>query len=190
MMYRSSDSEAHDRSSYPVSYTHLYSLICSGVSVLLFDFLFTSPHFSFTVGDAQYFATFPVMLLSAFLTSSLALRIKRQARQSAETAYRTKILFDTDRMLQSEKDPDGIVSVTCRQLTKLLEKDVIWYRAEDGGLGLPQVFAAAGGGAGSQAVSYTHLDGASRLKARYRFLDDDLIVVQKGFCNSRTEKLR
>ncbi len=134
-----------------VTTRRIYSLICSGVSVLLFDFLFTSPHFSFTVGDAQYFATFPVMLLSAFLTSSLALRIKRQARQSAETAYRTKILFDTDRMLQSEKDPDGIVSVTCRQLTKLLEKDVIWYRAEDGGLGLPQVFAAAGGGAGSQA---------------------------------------
>ena len=134
-----------------VTTRRIYSLICSGISVLLFDFLFTSPHFSFTVNDAKYFATFPVMFLSAFLTSSLTLRIKRQARQSAETAYRTKILFDTDRMLQSEKDPDGIVSVTCRQLTKLLEKDVIWYRAEDGGLGLPQVFAAAGGGAGSQA---------------------------------------
>ena len=127
-----------------VTTRRIYSLICSGISVLLFDFLFTSPHFSFTVSDAKYFATFPVMLLSAFLTSSLALRIKRQARQSAETAYRTKILFDTDRMLQNEKDADGIVSVTCRQLTKLLGKNVIWYRAEDGKLSRPWIFYAAG----------------------------------------------
>ena len=74
-----------------VTTRRIYSLICSGVSVLLFDFLFTSPHFSFTVGDAQYFATFPVMLLSAFLTSSLAL-----ADQATGEAVRGNGISDKD----------------------------------------------------------------------------------------------
>lgn len=145
-----------------VTTRRIYSLICSGISVLLFDFLFTSPHFSFTVNDAKYFATFPVMFLSAFLTSSLTLRIKRQARQSAETAYRTKILFDTDRMLQKEREPQGIVSVTCRQLTKLLSRDVIWYPTENGELGQPRIFSAQ---EGSDRDPQEYLSGTERSAA-------------------------
>ena len=76
------------------------------------------------------------------MTSSLAARIKRQARQSAETAFRTKILFDTNRQLGSEQDADGIVSVTCNQLQKLLGKDVIFYSVGEEGLRAPQFFPA------------------------------------------------
>ena len=72
--------------------------------------------------------------MQAFLTSSLAVKIQRQARQAAETAYRIKVLFDTNQSLSNEKDMTGMITVTCNQLTKLLDHDILFYRIQDDGL--------------------------------------------------------
>ena len=107
-----------------------YSLVSSVISVLLFNFLFTEPRYTFNAYDAGHLATFLVMFIAAFITSSLAVRIKQQAMQSAETAYRTKILFETNQQLGMEQDIQGIISVTCGQLRKLLKRDIIFYEVQ------------------------------------------------------------
>lgn len=128
-----------------VTSQRVYSLVSSMISVLLFNFLFTAPRFSFDAYDPKYFATFPIMFLAAFLTSSLAVRIKRQARQSAETAFRTKILFDTNQQIGNENDAEGIIAVTCKQLTKLLNRDILFYRVQNDKLDAPLPFPAVSG---------------------------------------------
>lgn len=120
----------------------IFSLVSSVISVLLFNFLFTEPLFSFNAYDTGYPATFLIMFIAAFLTSSLAAQIKWQARQSAKTTYRTKILFDTNRLLGNEKDFDGIISVTCNQLMKLLSKTILFYGTKNGVLTEPLWFPA------------------------------------------------
>lgn len=104
----------------------IYSLISSIVSVLVFSFLFTEPQFTLQAYDQGYPVTFIIMLLAAFLTSSLAIRIKNQAKQAAQSAYRTKVLFDTNQLLQQAKDKNEIVSATSNQLIKLLRRDVVF----------------------------------------------------------------
>lgn len=116
-----------------------YSLVSSVISVLLFNFLFTEPRYTFNAYDAGHLATFLVMFIAAFITSSLAVRIKQQAMQSAETAYRTKILFETNQQLGMEQDIQGIISVTCGQLRKLLKRDIIFYEVQNNKLGKPAV---------------------------------------------------
>lgn len=123
----------------------IYSLTSSVICVLLFNFLFTEPRFTLNAYDPGYLATFPIMLIAAFLTSSLAVKIQRQARQAAETAYRTKVLFDTNQSLSNEKDMTGMITVTCNQLTKLLDRDILFYRIQDDGLAAPQLFAVNSG---------------------------------------------
>ena len=119
----------------------VFSLTSSVISVLLFNFFFTEPRFTFNAYDAGYLATFFIMFTAAFLTSSLAVRIKRQAHQSAETAFRTKILLDTNRLLSNEKDAMGIITVTCKQLTKLLDRDILFYNVQSNDeLGAPLLF--------------------------------------------------
>ena len=76
-----------------VTSQRIYSLISSVISVLLFNFLFTEPRYTFNAYDAGYIATFLVMFIAAFITSSLAVRIKKQAIQSAETAYRPEFFL-------------------------------------------------------------------------------------------------
>ena len=147
----------------------VYSLISSLISVLLFNFFFTVPRYTLHAYDAGYPATFLIMFVSAFLTSSLTVRIKRQAKQSAETAYRTKILFDTNRLLGSEKQPDGIISVTCRQLTKLLKRDVLFYRVFEKKLSGPQFFPRDGAGTPQEAVPPEYAGGNERAVASWVF---------------------
>ena len=123
-----------------VTKNRVYSLISSIVSVLVFNFLFTDPRFSLEAYDAGYPITFVVMFLAALITGSLVMRLKIQARQSAGVAFRTRILFDTNRLLQKEKEREGIISVTVSQLIKLLGKDMVVYMEQDGTLGEVQVF--------------------------------------------------
>lgn len=120
----------------------VYSLVSSLISVLLFNFFFTEPYFTFKAFDNNYPITFIIMFIAAFLTSSLAVRIKEQVWEAEDTAYRTKILFDTNRLLSNEPDSRGIVLVTCHQLKKLLNKDIIFYGVEKGELKQGQVFHA------------------------------------------------
>ncbi|MEG2021040.1 MAG: sensor histidine kinase KdpD [Oscillospiraceae bacterium] len=117
-----------------------YSLVSSLISVLVFNFFFTVPKFSFNAYDAGYPATFLIMFTSAFITSSLAVKIKQHARQSAETAYRTKILLETNQLLQKGRLKSEIVSTTANQLIKLLSRSITFYLVENGELAQPLVF--------------------------------------------------
>ena len=122
----------------------VYSMTSSVLSVLLFNFFFTDPRFTLNAYDSGYPVTFFIMLLSAFLTSSLAVRMKRHARQAAQAAHRTKTLFETNQLLQQARGRDEIVSVTAGQLNALLSRDVVFYSAEDGVLLPPRLFPLCG----------------------------------------------
>lgn len=122
-----------------------YSLLASVLSVLTFNFFFTDPKFTLNAYDAGYPVTFLIMFAAAFITSTLAVKIKLHARQSAETAYRTKILLETNQLLQKGMEKQEIITITARQLVRLLKKDVVFYPAEPGGLGRPMFFPAEEG---------------------------------------------
>lgn len=67
--------------------THqIYSLIASVVSVFVFNFLFTEPRYTLLAYDKDYPVTFITMFVAAFLTGSLSIRVKKQAKQVAEAA--------------------------------------------------------------------------------------------------------
>lgn len=120
----------------------IFSFISTILNFLAFNFFFIKPVFSVQVFDAWHITTFIIMVVVSFLTSSLAIKIKRQSRVSAQTAYRTSLLLSTNQLLQKEKDVKGIADVTANQLTKLLGKDIVFYRSEKGKLMPPKVFLA------------------------------------------------
>ena len=121
-----------------------YSLISSVLSVLIFNFFFTVPQFTLSAYDSGYPATFLIMFLSAFITSSLAVKIKQHAKQSAATAYRTKILLDTNQMLSQSNTKQEIINVMANQLIKLLRKDIVFYLPEQTKLSKPIPFSCDG----------------------------------------------
>ena len=123
-----------------------YSLVACALAVLIFNFFFTSPYFTLLFSDPSYLATFGVMFLVALLSSSLTVKIKRQAIQSASKAYRTEVLLETSQKLQKAEGAQAILTVTATQLVKLLERDLVLYPVgEDGTLQDPLLFPVSQG---------------------------------------------
>lgn len=120
----------------------LYSLTAAAASVLLFNFLFTEPKFSLQAYAKGYPVTFLIMFIAAMLTSLLSARLRRSAKQAAQTAYRTKVLLDADHLLQAGSNSDEILATTADLIRQLLGCDTIIYPAENGRLGNARVFAA------------------------------------------------
>ena len=116
-----------------------YSMAAAAVSVVAFNLLFIAPRFTLAVYGKEYPVTFLIMFLTATLSGNLAARLKSHARESAQTAYRTKVLFDTDQLLARAGDRQAVVAATAGQLVKLLGRDVVIYPAPDAE---PQVFPA------------------------------------------------
>ena len=106
-------------------------VISSAAGVLLFNFFFTTPKFSLMAYDKGYPVTFLVMLVASLVTGSIAARMKSHAKQSAQTAYRTKILLDTNQMLAKAKSSDEIFEIAASQTKKLLALDAFALRDND-----------------------------------------------------------
>lgn len=119
----------------------IFSVVFSVISVLAFNFFFTVPRFTFSAYDTGYPATFAIMFIVAFLTGTLAQRLKSQARRAAATAYRTKLLLETNQLLQKGKDSRAIAEITAKQLTKLLIRTIVFYPMEEGDISKPIAYS-------------------------------------------------
>lgn len=53
------------------------------------------------------------MLIAGIITGSSASKLKQDARLLASDAYRTKVLFDTDKLLENTDDPKTDHSIMC-----------------------------------------------------------------------------
>lgn len=121
-----------------------YSIVLAILNVLAFDFLFIEPRFTFTAYDPVYVITFSVMFVAAFVTGGLTNKIKKQALQSARLAYRTKVLLETNQLLQQAGSDAAIATVTAHQLLKLLDRTIVYYSADEKGLLPPVVYNTSG----------------------------------------------
>ena len=120
---------------------YLCSVAGSFLSVFLFCFFLTEPRMSFQTYAAGYPVTFFIMLISSVLTGALAAKLKMHAKLSAQLAFRTQVLFDTDRLMQKAKGETEILDVTCTQLLRLLNRSITAYVVENGALSEGKLFS-------------------------------------------------
>lgn len=110
---------------------YLFGAVGSLVSVSLFSYLFTTPRFTFRSVEPDYPITFVVMLTASILSSSLATRVKKQARQSSQKAYYTELLMNGSQKLQQGKNEIEILRLAAEQLSTMLERPVLYALAKD-----------------------------------------------------------
>lgn len=118
----------------------LTGVLSSAASVLLFNFFFTIPKFTFQAVASVYPFTFLTMLLCALTVSSLAARLKKQARLSKEESEKMQILIAISNKLKLASDADEMLDICAKQVMKLLERNVIIYNTMRGELKSPRIY--------------------------------------------------
>ncbi len=88
---------------------HGPSLFAAVLAVLVYDFFFIPPFYSFAVTDLRHVVTFAVMLLVAVVISSLTRRVRDHAEDARQREHRTAVLYDLSRDLARAQSVHAIV---------------------------------------------------------------------------------
>ena len=109
------------------------ALVQSILSVAAFNFFFVQPFYSFTTMDNSYWLTFSVMLLTSFVISQQASRLKHQTTMSRQQERETQTLYALTKELAASRDVETIMAISIRHLTEALDvKADIWLEKENG----------------------------------------------------------
>lgn len=83
---------------------YAYGLISSVFATGVFNYFFTEPYFTLSVYDSSYLITFGIMTATAFVTSTLTSKIKRNAEIAKQREANTNSLYRlTSRLTDSSK---------------------------------------------------------------------------------------
>lgn len=122
----------------------VYGIIAAILYILLFNFLFIEPRFSFLVYDPNYMVTYLVSLIAAIITGNISSRMKEITLRSGMNAYQAQILLDASEALQQAQGNDEIIRITVSRLHELLDRDIIYYDEPDQSIGCRTVISDGG----------------------------------------------
>ncbi len=106
---------------------YLSGIIASVLSVLCFNFFFTTPYYTFNAIQQGYPVTFLIMLVAALITSTLTVKIRTQARLAVQRERRTDVLYEINKKLLATRELNNIVELTNEYIVNLFGRSVILY---------------------------------------------------------------
>jgi two-component system sensor histidine kinase KdpD len=109
------------------------AIATSIASVLVFDFVFVPPQFTFAVSDTEYLITFAVMLGIGLAISELTSRLKAQLGESQQQERRTAQLYRMTRQLSELSGTEFLLRTAGRQLEDIFDAEVVVFLAEPTG---------------------------------------------------------
>ena len=103
-----------------------YGAVDSLVSVAAFNYFFTVPRFTFQANDPSYPVTFLIMLCSSIIASSLASRVKAQARLAAQKSYYTELLLESSQKFQKGRTEWDCLRLAAEQLNRMFARPILY----------------------------------------------------------------
>jgi two-component system sensor histidine kinase KdpD len=110
------------------------ALLASVLSVLVFDFCFVPPYFTFAVSDAQYVLTFAVMLAIGLGISTLTSRLKRQVESTRQRERRAAAQYELGKQLSSLYGSVFLVTAASQKIAELVDGESAIYLRGTGDL--------------------------------------------------------
>lgn len=111
---------------------YFYGVIASLLGVISFNYFFTLPRFSMEVSDPDYPVTFFIMLVASIISCTLATRVRKQARQSAQKAYYMELLMNSSQKMQQGRDEQETIELAAEQISRLLNRPILFSLAGKG----------------------------------------------------------
>ncbi len=113
-------------------YGRRMSIIASFLSILVFDYFFIPPYYSFRVANIEYVFTFLVMLIVGFMIGHLTGQLRRQAITMRIKEERTEILYALSRDLSKSSYPDELFKIALSHIEEFFKcRAVVFTQDKD-----------------------------------------------------------
>ncbi len=107
------------------------AILASLAGVLVFDFLFVTPYYTFAVSDTQYIIVFVALFLVGMVISQLTARASEQAEAARQREAETAELYDLSRDLASSANLESILHVLKKHLEKTFSRTIVVLLPEE-----------------------------------------------------------
>ena len=103
------------------------AVAASVVAVLVFDFVFVPPTFTFAIADARYLVTFAVMLGIGLLIGTLTSRLRGQVESTRQRERRTAALYEIGKQLCGVSGGAFLAATAGKKISDLYSGEVAIY---------------------------------------------------------------
>ncbi|MDU2065758.1 MAG: sensor histidine kinase KdpD [Sporomusaceae bacterium] len=103
------------------------SYCTAACTVVVFDFLFVPPIFSFNVLDIRYIWTFIIFLCVAFIAGGQTEKLRNEARFAEQQERRIRVLYEFSREVAALVDLETIIRRLAATAAEALERGVIVF---------------------------------------------------------------
>ncbi|AVP36098.1 sensor histidine kinase [Staphylococcus felis] len=111
--------------------SYMIGFLAAILNVLVFNYFFTVPRFTFEMYRFDYPVTFAVSILVSMLTSGLLKQIKHQYKVTKRQLYRTDILLQFNHSIKNMYTIPDLLKTAGHQMQQLLNQDIIVYNVEN-----------------------------------------------------------
>jgi len=108
------------------------SIYAAVLSVIIFDFLFVQPYFSFAVSDIRYFLSYLLFIAFAFVISNLASNLHYKVQQLQQSESRTTTLYDLSQDLVTAQSVDQVLHLMIRHTRQIFPCDMAIFLPDNG----------------------------------------------------------
>lgn len=110
------------------------SILVSFLGVLLFDFLFVPPYFTFAVDDTEYVITFAGLLLVGLVISALAVTAQQQTEEARSREADTLLLYSLSQDLSNALNDQDLATAIFSHFPKAFGDQIVLYLPHNGEL--------------------------------------------------------
>ena len=108
------------------------SIFAAALSVLIFDFLFIEPYFTFAVSDIRYFLSYLLFITFAFVISNLASNLQYKVQQLQQSESRNTTLYEISQELVTAQGIDQVLHLMIRHTKQIFPCDMAIFIPENG----------------------------------------------------------
>ncbi len=108
------------------------SIFAAILSVLIFDFLFIPPYFSFAVSDVRYFLSYLMFIAFAFVISNLASNLQYKVQQLQQSESRNTTLYELSRDLVTSQNIDQVFHLMIHHTKQIFPCEMAIFLPENG----------------------------------------------------------
>ena len=98
------------------------AIVADVLFILSFNFLFTSPRYSFAMDDPNYYISFVFFIFVSLIAGSVTIKFQRESKASKKNERKVTSLYDMTNELLNSHDEDESLKITYTNIQKILNR--------------------------------------------------------------------